>query len=85
MFPRQPCHAGEPVRNDRAPRVKEILSDLAYVVRRLEEYCSSDEIRCGSIRLIPSSKEKGAVDLIHDGQLVDVLQVLDRLDADGYL
>lgn len=62
-----------------------ILSDLAYAVRRLEEYYSSDEIRLWLYSPHPQLDGKRAVDFIHDGQLVDVLQVLDRLDADGHL
>ena len=67
------------------PESQRLLSDLVYVVRRLEDYYSNDEVRLWLYARHPQLDGERAVDLIHQGRMVDVLQVLDRLDADGYL
>ncbi len=67
------------------PSSERVLSDLIYVVRRLEDYYSNDEIRFWLYARHPQLEGRRAIDLIHDGEVVEVFRVLDRLDADGYL
>jgi uncharacterized protein (DUF2384 family) len=62
-----------------------VISDLHYVVGRLKEYYSADEIRTWLFALHPQLDGKRAIDLINDGQAELVIQVLDRLDSEVYL
>ena len=54
-------------------------------MRRLEDYYSNDEIRLWLYARHPQLEGQRAIDLIHDGEVVEIFRVLDRLDADGYL
>lgn len=67
------------------PTNERVLSDLIYVVKRLEDYYNTDEIRLWLYARHPQLEGQRAIDLIHDGRVVDIFQVLDRLDSDGYL
>jgi len=67
------------------PNSERVLSDLIYVVKRLEDYYSNDEIRLWLYARHPQLEGQRAIDLIHDGEVVEIFRVLDRLDADGYL
>lgn len=67
------------------PRNELILSDLYYVVGRLREYYSSDEIRTWLYALHPQLGGDRAIDLIHEGRTVDVLKIIDRLENEVYL
>ncbi|HXW71672.1 MAG TPA: hypothetical protein VEK34_09545 [Methylocella sp.] len=67
------------------PRNELILSDLHYIVRRLEEYYSSDEIRGWLYARHPQLEGNRAIDLIHQGKSIEVLRVLERLDAGVFL
>lgn len=67
------------------PRNELILSDLYYVVGRLQEYYSGDEIRIWLYARHPQLEGQRAIDLIHEGKSIEVLSVLDRLDAGAYL
>jgi hypothetical protein len=67
------------------PRNELILSDLHYVVGRLQEYYSADEIRSWLYARHPQLDGERAIDLIHQGKSIEVLRVLDRLDAGVYL
>ena len=67
------------------PTSERVLSDLIYVVRRLEDYYSNDEIRLWLYARHPQLEGQRAIDLIHDGEVVEIFRVLDRLDTDGYL
>src|SRR5688500_209933 len=62
------------------PRNELILSDLHYIVGRLQEYYSSDEIRSWLYARHQQLDGQRAIDLIHQGKSVEVLRVLDRLD-----
>ena len=62
-----------------------ILSDLYYVVSRLGEYYSSDEIRTWLYARHPQLDGQRAIDLIHQGKSIDILRVLERLDAGAFL
>jgi len=67
------------------PRNELILSDLYYIVGRLGDYYSPDEIRLWLYARHPQLEGQRAIDLIHEGKALEVLKVLDRLDADVYL
>lgn len=62
-----------------------ILSDLHYVVVRLQEYYSTDEIRTWLYARHPQLEGARAIDLIHQGKSIEVLKILERLDAGAYL
>lgn len=67
------------------PKNEIVLSDLIYVMRRLQDYYTDDEIRTWLYSRHPQLDGERSVDLIHTGRTVEVLKVLDRLDSDGYL
>lgn len=67
------------------PKNELVLSDLVYVVHRLQDYYTDEEIRTWLYSRHPQLEGQRAVDLIHNGQTVEILKVLDRLDSDGYL
>jgi len=67
------------------PRNELILSDLHYVVRRLQDYYTSEEIRTWLYARHPQLDGERAFDLINAERTIEVLRVLDRLDSDGYL
>ena len=67
------------------PRAQLILSDLSYVVMRLGEYYSHGEVRDWLYSQHPQLEGARAIDLIHDERTVEVIAILDRLDADAYL
>jgi uncharacterized protein (DUF2384 family) len=58
---------------------------LYYIVRRLLEYYSPDEIRARLYARHPQLEGKRAIDLIHEAKSIEVLRVLDRLDSGVYL
>lgn len=62
-----------------------ILSDLHYVVIRLQEYYSAEEIRTWLYAMHPQLEGNRAIDLIHQGKSIEVLKVLERLDAGAFL
>lgn len=61
------------------------ISDLHYVVGRLQEYYSADEIRTWLYARHPQLDGARAIDLIYADRADEVLQVLNRLDAAAYL
>lgn len=67
------------------PKNELILSDLRYVVDRLSEYYATDEIRQWLYERHPQLEGERAIDLIHRDRALDVLKIIDRLDADAYL
>lgn len=67
------------------PRTQLTLSDLHYVVMRLSEYYSPEEIRAWLYARHPQLDGARAIDLIHDNRSEEILNILDRLDADVYL
>lgn len=67
------------------PRTQLILSDLHYVVMRLSEYYGDEEIRVWLYARHPQLDGERAIDLIHEDRSEEVLNILDRLDADVYL
>ncbi|SMF60697.1 Protein of unknown function [Xaviernesmea oryzae] len=67
------------------PRNELILSDLHYVVTRLTDYYSSDEIRTWLYARHPQLNGERAIDLIHQDRAIEVLKVIDRLDNEVFL
>lgn len=67
------------------PNHELILSDLHYVVGRLSEYYSRDEIRSWLYARHPQLDGERAIDLIHERRTEEVLKVLERLDDEVYL
>ncbi|HJP20731.1 MAG TPA: helix-turn-helix domain-containing protein [Alphaproteobacteria bacterium] len=67
------------------PRAQLVLSDLHYVVMRLDEYYGAEEIRAWLYARHPQLNGERAIDLIHEDRSEEVLKILDRLDADVYL
>ena len=67
------------------PKTQLIMSDLSYVVMRLSEYYSQEEVRAWLYARHPQLEGRRAIDLIHDERTEEVIAILDRLDADAYL
>ena len=67
------------------PKAQLVLSDLHYIVGRLQEYYSAQEIRLWLYARHQQLEGRRAVDLIVAGESEAVLATLDRLDAEAYL
>lgn len=67
------------------PRNELILSDLHYVIGRLADYYTMDEIRSWLHARHPQLEGQRAVDLIHEGRAIEVLKIIDRLDSGAFV
>jgi transcriptional regulator with XRE-family HTH domain len=67
------------------PKTQLVLSDLHYIVNRLKEYYTSEEIRVWLYALHPQLEGQRAIDLITAGESEAVIAILDRLDSEAYL
>ena len=67
------------------PKNELILSDLYYIVGRLNEYYSPQEVRAWLYARHPQLDGQRAMDLIHNDRTLEVLAVIDRLDNDVYV
>ena len=67
------------------PSTQLVLSDLHYIVGRLQEYYAPDEIRTWLYARHPQLDGARAIDLINQNKSEEVLRILDRLDAEAYL
>ena len=67
------------------PHTQFVLSDLHYVVGRLGEYYSPEEIRIWLYAHHPQLGGERAMDLICQNRSEEVLRVLERLDAEAYV
>ncbi|MCR9219383.1 MAG: helix-turn-helix domain-containing protein [Alphaproteobacteria bacterium] len=67
------------------PATQLFLSDLHYIVGRLEDYYTPEEIRAWLYARHPQLEGERAIDVVAQGQSERVLAVIDRLDADVYL
>ncbi len=67
------------------PRTQLILSDLHYIVSRLRDYYTSDEVRMWLFARHPQLNGERAIDIINAGRSEEVLGVLERLDSGAYL
>lgn len=67
------------------PRTQLVLSDLRYVVDKLAEFYTRDEIRVWLNSRNELLDGRRAIDLIHDGQTDVVLEAIERLGDMAYL
>lgn len=67
------------------PNAQLLLANLHYIVSRLSDYYSDDEIRLWLYAAHPQLEGRRAIDLITSGEASAVIAILDRLDADAYL
>ena len=67
------------------PRTQLILSDLRYVVDRLDEFYSPDETRTWIISRNELLNGEIAMDLIHQNRTEEVLAAIERLGSLSYL
>lgn len=67
------------------PQNELILSDLHYVVGRLRDYYSADEIRTWLYAPHPQLEGERAIDLIHDKRTFEILKIISRLENEVYL
>ena len=67
------------------PRTQLVLSDLDYIVGRLDEYYSASEIRMWLYARHPQLDGGRPINYINDNRSEEVLGILDRLDASVYL
>ena len=67
------------------PRTQFVLSDLHYVVGRLNEYYTPEEIRTWLYARHPQLNGERSIDLICQNRSEEVLRVLERLDAEAYV
>lgn len=67
------------------PKNALILSDLYFVVGRLQEYYTPDDIRVWLYARHPQLGGARAIDLINEERTLEVLKVLDRLDNEVFL
>ena len=67
------------------PKTQMVLSDLHYIVMRLSDYYSADEIRGWLYARHPQLNGERAIDLVHQNRSEEILSILDRLDEDVYL
>jgi uncharacterized protein (DUF2384 family) len=67
------------------PRNELVLSDLHYIVVRLRDYYTPEEIRTWLYARHPQLGGERAIDVIHQGRAIEVLKVMDRLDNGVFL
>jgi hypothetical protein len=67
------------------PKSELILSDLYYVVSRLQEFYTPEDIRTWLYARHPQLNGERAIDAIHDKRTLDVLGVIDRLENEVFL
>ena len=67
------------------PQSELILSDLHYVVSRLQEFYTPEDIRTWLYARHPQLDGERAIDAIHDKRTLDVLKVIDRLENEVFL
>jgi transcriptional regulator with XRE-family HTH domain len=66
-------------------RTQTVIADLRFVVERLWDLYSPDEIRLWLHARHPLLNQERAVDLIYAGRTEEVLAAIDRLEAGAYL
>ncbi len=66
-------------------RTQTVISDLRYVVDRLRDFYTPDETRLWLHSRHPLLNNQRAIDLIYNNRTEDVLAVIERMDAGGYL
>jgi uncharacterized protein (DUF2384 family) len=67
------------------PKTQLLLAQLHYIVSRLDDYYTPEEVRHWLYAPHPQLEGKRAIDSIVNDQAAEVIAILDRLDADAYL
>jgi uncharacterized protein (DUF2384 family) len=67
------------------PEVQLMLARLHYIVSRLDEYYTAEEVRIWLYSAHPQLDGQRAIDLIVEDRTAEVIAILDRLDAEAYL
>ena len=67
------------------PATQLLLAQLHYIVSRLDDYYSPEEVRLWLYAPHPQLAGQRAIDAIIGGHATDVIAILDRLDAEAYL
>lgn len=67
------------------PSTQRVLSDLHYIVMRLNDYYSATEIRSWLYALHPQLNGERAIDVLHKDRVEEILGILNRLDNDVYI
>ena len=67
------------------PKTQLVLSDLRYVVDRLADFYSADEIRLWLFSRNDLLDGEKAIELIHEDRTDEVLQAIEKLDSLAYL
>jgi transcriptional regulator with XRE-family HTH domain len=66
-------------------RTQTVISDLRYVVERLSDFYSPDETRLWLHSRHPLLNGDRAIDLIYNNRTEEVLAVIERMDAGGFI
>jgi hypothetical protein len=67
------------------PKHERVLSDLRYIVDRLNEYYEPAEVRIWLNSPHPQLGGERAIDVIRAGRMMDILAIIRRLDDGAYL
>jgi hypothetical protein len=67
------------------PATQLLLAQLHYIVSRLDDYYTPEEVRLWLYAPHPQLGGHRAIDAIVEGDPADVIAILDRLDAEAYL
>lgn len=67
------------------PRNELIISDLNYVVQKLRDYYTPENIRLWLHSRHPQLGGERAINLIHQNRTDEVLLIIARLDADAFI
>ena len=67
------------------PRTQLLLAQLHYIVSRLDDYYTPEEVRLWLYAPHPQLEGRRAIDVSVDGGAEEVVAILDRLDAEAYL
>ncbi len=67
------------------PGTQLMLARLQYVVSRLDDYYTPEEVRLWLYAPHPQLEGQRAIDLIVGDRAAEVIAILDRLDAEVYL
>ena len=67
------------------PNTQLLLARLHYIVSRLDDYYTPEEVRLWLYAPHPQLEGQRAIDFIVEDRAADVVAILDRLDAEVYL
>lgn len=67
------------------PKAQQVLANLHYIVSRLQDYYTDKEIRIWLYAPHPQLSGRRAIDLVTENEIGDIINIIDRLDADVFL